>query len=257
MKIIIIDDEYSALSTFMYHVTDDYGIEVKTFMSEPLSAVRYVRENAVDGAFIDIKMPQLDGVSLAEKILAANPEVKIAFVTGYCYDEKQLSAKFGNNFIGVLEKPFSDEKLREALSKIPAKTPCGGVFIKTFGTFDVFLRGTPVKFTSSKSKELFALLADRRGASVSMGEAISCLWPNKDATKSKILYRDAVWRLRKTLSEYGICELVNFGRAVLSVNAVCRCDLWAFQDGETKDYRGEYMSGYGWSIITQSHLDTL
>ena len=50
------------------------------------------------------------------------------------------------------------------------------VSIRTFGYFDVFVGSTPIAFRNKKSKELFALLVDRKGGYVTSEEAISFLW---------------------------------------------------------------------------------
>lgn len=66
-----------------------------------------------------------------------------------------------------------------------------------FNTFDCSLNSKVINFLSYKSKELFALLLAYNGKILEMNEAISQLWPNKDIDKSKKLYRNAGWRLKK------------------------------------------------------------
>ena len=48
-----------------------------------------------------------------------------------------------------------------------------------FGYFDVFIDGKAVAFRNKKSKELFALLVDRKGGFVTSDEAISFLWEDE------------------------------------------------------------------------------
>ena len=130
-------------------------------------------------------------------------------------------------------------------------------FIRTFGGFDVFIDNIPVKFSSAKSKEFLALLVDKRGANLQLGEAAALLWPEKNAEQGKLLYRDAVWRLRLTLKEYHLAELVTFSRAQAAVNMNCaKCDYWSYADGlDRNGYAGSYMPNYDWSIDTQNMLD--
>ena len=52
----------------------------------------------------------------------------------------------------------------------------GGIYIRTFGYFDVFVNGTPIAFRHEKAKELLAVLVDRRGGYVTAREIIACLW---------------------------------------------------------------------------------
>ena len=90
MKIIVVDDELSALNTFLPNVVDNTEIECKMFMNAPRSALEYVRINKVDVAFLDIRMPEIDGVDLAERMLEINPELKIVFISAYSKDEKAI-----------------------------------------------------------------------------------------------------------------------------------------------------------------------
>lgn len=53
------------------------------------------------------------------------------------------------------------------------------VSIRTFGYFDVFVGENPIAFRNKKSKELFALLVDRKGGYVTSEEAISFLWEDE------------------------------------------------------------------------------
>ena len=71
MKIIVVDDETDALSNFLSHVLDS-DIEYKMFRDDPLSALEYVRTNNVDAAFLDINMPKINGVELAERLAKIN-----------------------------------------------------------------------------------------------------------------------------------------------------------------------------------------
>ena len=70
------------------------------------------------------------------------------------------------------------------------------VSIRTFGYFDVFVDDRPIAFRNEKSKELFALLVDRRGGFVSSEEAIGFLWENEPANPVTLArYRKVALRL--------------------------------------------------------------
>ena len=98
-----------------------------------------------------------------------------------------------------------------------------------FDTFDCFIGNKRVSFSSSKSKELFALLLSYNGRTLTMNDAISQLWPDGDAEKSKILYRDAVWRLRKVLNDIDI-HCIEWGRGALSLDkGMIECDYWDYR----------------------------
>ena len=54
--------------------------------------------------------------------------------------------------------------------------------IRTFGKFDVFVDGLPVRFKDAKAKELLAICVDRKGELVGTEEVIDKLW--KDIPKN-------------------------------------------------------------------------
>ena len=83
------------------------------------------------------------------------------------------------------------------------------VSIRTFGYFDVFVGDKPIAFRNKKSKELFALLVDRRGGYITSEEAIGFLWEDEPAnTVTLSRYRKVALRLKNTLEEYGIADVM-------------------------------------------------
>lgn len=258
MKIIVVDDEIASLSIFLSHVINNDNIEYKFFLSHPKKAVDYVSENVVDGAFLDINMPEIDGVSLARLLLKANPEIRIVFITGYTYDVEALEKEFGPSLLGFAYKPYDSEILNRFIEKVYYHSTKPKIRFQTFGAFDLFVNDTPIRFTSSKSKELLALLVAYDGSSLTMDDAICHLWPEKDIDLAKRLYRDAVWRLRSVLKDCGILFLVDFKRALLFLHKEgAECDYWSYLHENSGNYDGEFLIGYDWSLDYQARLDCL
>lgn len=84
------------------------------------------------------------------------------------------------------------------------------VRIRTFGYFDVFMEEQPIAFRNQKSRELFALLVDRKGGFISSEEAIGFLWEDEPANALTMArYRKVALRLKNTLEEYGVQTLWN------------------------------------------------
>lgn len=255
MKMVLVDDELSALSTFLPNVVDDLEIECKMFMGAPRAALEYVRVNRVDVAFLDIRMPEMDGICLAERMLDLNPAVKIVFISAYARDEKAISERLKGRVAGFCHKPYSHESVKRLLASLCTGSARPKLFLRTFDSFDLFVNGVALDFTSRKAKELLALLTDARGSFVTMDTAIGNLWADKNAELGKRLYRDAVCRLRLALKEAGAEELVTFerGRAVINTRAAT-CDMWDFVE-RGGVFSGRYMPQYDWSIVTESALE--
>ena len=133
------------------------------------------------------------------------------------------------------------------------------VFIRTFGYFDVFVGDTPIAFRNKKSKELFALLVDRKGGYVTSEEAISFLWEDEPAnTLTLSRYRKVALRLKSTLEEYGISDIVEAvdGKRRIVMDKV-ECDLYNYLSGKeeySQLFKGSYLTNYSWGENTLGEL---
>lgn len=263
MNIIAVDDEKLVLEDMadICSSIDDVD-SIQTF-SNPADALEYVAmNNQVDIAFLDIEMPLMSGLDLAKRIGRINADVKIVFVTGY---KEYAFDAFGVNAIGYVLKPFSDDMIKKELSKAKKMGDADApkkVVIKTFGYFDVFVADKPIYFSSSKSKELLALLVDRRGGSVSTENAISSLWPERDYDETvQSLFRKVLKSLRIALADAEISDVLIDVRNQRSVDtSKFECDYYNFMKKSEKaiaNYQGEYMNGYQWAIPTKNHIDKL
>ena len=133
------------------------------------------------------------------------------------------------------------------------------VFIRTFGYFDVFVNDKPIAFKNKKSKELLALLVDRRGGFVTSEEAISFLWEDEDAnTVTLARYRKVAFRLKNILEEYGIADIMESvdGKRRIDITKV-DCDLFNYLSGNdqySQLFKGTYLTNYSWGETTLSEL---
>ena len=133
------------------------------------------------------------------------------------------------------------------------------VRIRTFGYFDVFVNDKPIAFRNEKSKELFALLVDRRGGFISSEEAISFLWEDEPANSVTLArYRKVALRLKNILEEYGISgiiESVNGKRRLVTEQV--QCDLYDYLSGREEYaqlFKGSYLTNYSWGETTLAEL---
>lgn len=255
MKIIAVDDEMESLSNFLVEIIDNKKVEYRFFLENPLDSLDYCKNNQVDAAFLDIRMPLINGVDLAERLIKINNKIQIVFITGFTFDEEEIKKRLGDNLLGFCYKPFDSTKLNNYINQIAANGK-RDIRISTFSLFDVFINDKPVDFKSTKAKELLALLVAYNGSTLVMNDAISYLWPDREVELAKKLYRDAIWRLRKTLTDNGIPDLVEFSKAktVIRKEGV-QCDLWDYIDGNnTKVDIFSFMTPYNWSTTLMNEI---
>lgn len=261
MRVMIVDDERLALRQFMMETEDIPDVEVVEAFSNPLQALEYLKENPVEAAFLDIEMPELNGIILAEKMRELYPDLVVIFITGYeqyTLDALKVKADY------YMTKPYDSQDIREVLerAKLLSARQRKRVYIQTFGRFDLFIDGKAVYFSNTKAKELLALCVDHRGGAVTIEEAADKLWEDRlYDSRVKNLYRKAVMQIRQLLSEYGEEEIFsgNRGSCQIDVQKV-DCDYYELLKGNPEAVRawkitGNYLQEYSWAEETCARLE--
>ena len=138
------------------------------------------------------------------------------------------------------------------------KTP-HQVVVQTFGKFQMFVDGKPVKFTRSKSEELFAFLIDRRGAGVTNCEIAGVLFEDKEYNRSvKNQVQTMISGMMKTLRDYDVEDIIVRQWNSIAVNTTkVKCDYFDFlkhEKNDMMDYADEYMVNYSWAEYTNGYL---
>ena len=210
--------------------------------------MEWLENHPVDLALLDIDMPEISGLMLAEQVKRKYPDAAIIFLTAfpqYAVQAIKLRAS------GYLLKPVTLEELREEVaytrSRKPAR-PSDHIVVQTFGNFEIFVDGETLFFHRTKAKELLAYLIDRCGRGVNRPTIFAALWEEGLYDHSKQKYLDVIIRsLRETLKEAGIEEILEIKSGFLRVRTeLVDCDLYRFlkNDPEAVNaYRGGIHGG--------------
>lgn len=114
--IIMVDDEKSILNGNLKVLGEMLPDAEITGFTRPSEAIRFVRANAVDLAFVDIELGKTSGFDLCEQIIRINPEMNVIFLTAY--PDYSLQA-WKTHACGFLVKPLVEEDIRLQLSLLP------------------------------------------------------------------------------------------------------------------------------------------
>jgi|TARA_B100001063_G_scaffold165010_1_gene153927 two-component system, LytTR family, response regulator len=114
LKTLIVDDEKLALSR-LKRLLEEEGVTDIQECNNPIDAIKLVSKEKFDIAFLDISMPNMSGLELAQAILDINPKTFIIFQTAY--SEHALEA-FQSGGVDYLLKPISNESIKKSLEKI-------------------------------------------------------------------------------------------------------------------------------------------
>lgn len=111
---MIVDDEKLALGR-LKRLLNENKIEDITEFNNPVDALKEIVKTKFDVVFLDISMPNISGLELADSILAMEPKTFIVFQTAH--EEFALEA-FKKGGVGYLVKPIQSEDIKAILEKI-------------------------------------------------------------------------------------------------------------------------------------------
>ncbi len=114
MKALIVDDEKLALNR-LQRILKEEGISDIIQCNNPIDAIKEVSKTKFDVAFLDISMPTMTGLELANTIININPNIFIIFQTAFA--EYALEA-FQSGGLDYLLKPISNESIKKSLEKL-------------------------------------------------------------------------------------------------------------------------------------------
>ncbi|HHU06111.1 MAG TPA: response regulator [Clostridiales bacterium] len=272
VTVILIDDERPALRELEYILnnTSNSNVMVLGSFVNPMQGVDAVAKQKPDAVFLDINMPQLNGIDIASLISEKSPDTRIVFITAY--DQYAVKA-FELNALDYLLKPISRERLQIMLDRLTeyvtskrrteGALPMRTLYIDCLGGFSVYYENQPpVRWHSKKAGELFAFLLYKVDKPPGREEILDALWPGIDPLISSQYLDDTIYSLRKSLLEYGVCI------EQVSVDNDCRLSLknirldvdsfsesfekareyktYEYYDECIKQYTGKYLEDCGW-----------
>jgi two-component system, response regulator PdtaR len=118
MRILVAEDE-TIIRLDLRKLLEEAGHEVCAEARDGIEAVDLVREHEPDLAILDVKMPRLDGIEAAKRILEERP-IPIVMLTAYGQDELVARAVEAGVF-GYLVKPFRETDLLPAIATARAR----------------------------------------------------------------------------------------------------------------------------------------
>ncbi len=118
MRVLVAEDE-TIIRLDLKDLLERSGFEVCAEARDGEEAVELARSEQPDVAIMDVKMPRLDGIEAARRILDERP-IPIVMLTAYGQDELvQRAAEAG--VFGYLVKPFREQDLLPAIHTARAR----------------------------------------------------------------------------------------------------------------------------------------
>lgn len=131
LRTMIVDDEPVALKTVLKLFRQSPDFDVTFYTEDPQEFLKAVIEEKPDIAVMDIDMPGLSGLEIAESIRRHHPDCEILFVTAHTEYTRNAFSLYAFDYI---EKPVDPQRFFKTLDRLRKKygllgrrleLPCG------------------------------------------------------------------------------------------------------------------------------------
>jgi CheY-like chemotaxis protein len=115
-KLILIVDDEPDMCWALEHLLNKQGFATRKGLSAQ-EGLNLMGQLQFTFAFLDAKLPDMDGLELARRIREIAPDICIVMVSGYYYqDDDSIQAAISRGLIEVfINKPFLQEEILKAL----------------------------------------------------------------------------------------------------------------------------------------------
>jgi DNA-binding NarL/FixJ family response regulator len=117
IRVLLVDDDDLMRAGLMTMLSSDGAIEVVGEAGDGRTAVRSARALRPDVVLMDVRMPDLDGISATREVLAALPQVRVVILTTF-EDDDYIFGALSAGASGFLLKRTKPEELIAAIHTI-------------------------------------------------------------------------------------------------------------------------------------------
>ena len=113
--ILVVDDQFGDRETLKV-ILEGKGYRVAT-AKDGTEAIQMVKGGHYDIIFLDIRMPDMNGVETFDRVKTIDPRAAVIMMTGYT-DEELMERAISHGAYTCIRKPFDMEKLTALVEKI-------------------------------------------------------------------------------------------------------------------------------------------
>ncbi|MFT6898767.1 MAG: two-component system LytT family response regulator [Paraglaciecola sp.] len=115
LRVLVVDDEPLARESLSWHLSSRPNLKIIGCCNNAKNALLVIEHSQPDVIFLDIEMPGMSGLELAQQLRAQDNVTKLIFVTAF--REFALDA-FECQAEDYLLKPFTDERLDQCINNV-------------------------------------------------------------------------------------------------------------------------------------------
>ncbi|OXM84505.1 response regulator [Paenibacillus rigui] len=238
-NVVLVEDEIPILELMKVIVGRNPNYNIIGTFNNPLDALSRIPELQPDIAFLDIEMPKLNGLELAQQMADLSEHTRIVFTTAYKEYALDAFKVYAFDYILKPVTPDAIERITARLLKLespPAlsETQPRLASIRCFGGFEVRnAQGSVVRWPTRKTEELFAYFLSHPNQDISKWHLADRLWPHMNEERVSHNLHNTIYRLKKILKEHNVAmEIVKTSEGYLLDTQKGTYDLLEFQHHE-------------------------
>ncbi|MBM7541246.1 response regulator [Amphibacillus cookii] len=208
MNVCIFDDESMAIDFLSHQLNKLEDIKIRFTSTRPYLDDYTTALQDIDVVFLDIEMPEINGLALAEQLNEKHPHLHIVFVSvhkGYAVEAFELSA------LDYLLKPVKRDRLEKTIHRIKQQryhrkelvNPKKRLNVHMLGQLEFWLDEQDITDTiqwrTNKSKEVFLFLLHHSGNVLSKDKIVDTIWPDTAPEKGFANLYVNIYNIRKSL----------------------------------------------------------
>jgi CheY-like chemotaxis protein len=140
---LLVDDDKDHLKLFTM-ILENRGYSLDTY-SDPVAALLKFKPNYYDLLLLDYRMPNLNGIELYTLIRDLDPTAKALLLTANHEQFTEGKQKVGKDYLRVITKPISNEKLLSEVN-FALNQPVNSMVSLDHGTHQTLLLVLPKKY---------------------------------------------------------------------------------------------------------------
>ncbi|MGL4999816.1 MAG: LytR/AlgR family response regulator transcription factor [Cetobacterium sp.] len=190
VKCIIIEDEFPAREELKFFIKNNKNFHIEKEFENPIDALKFVEANNINVVFLDIDMPELDGMTLGKIIQKVNNKIKLVFISAYkdfAVDAFEIKA------FDYILKPYSEYRIINVLDNL----------VEEFSKNETFSKDLNIKKITVNLDSKMVVLSTN-----------DIIYIEADEKESHIFTKDAMYSSKLKISQL---------EQILSENTFFRC----------------------------------
>lgn len=243
-RTVIVEDEKPILELMKVVVGRNPHYTIVGAYTNPLEALRHIPELRPDVVFLDVEMPRMSGLELAEQINRISENTIIVFTTAY---KRYALEAFQVEAIDYILKPVTPLAIERVASRLLKQHRSSAPWtpqafrIRCFGGFELIQPdNSRLRLRTRKTEELFAYFLCHAGKELDKWHLVELLWPDTPEERALPSLHTSIYSLKKGLKalELGIDisktsegYRLEMGDQVCDITAFHRFDFAAREEG--------------------------